>query len=120
MSAGLWWPTLFKDAAQHAKVCDPCQRLGQPGPKDRMRHQPVLPLGPFEKWGLDFVVPFNPPAWPSGNVYLVVATDYCTKWVEAKALPTKEAVQVAKFLYENIITRFGCPLEFVSDQGSNF
>ncbi len=53
-------------------------------------------------------------------MYLVVATDYCTKWVEAKALPTKEAVRVARFLYENIITRFGCPLEFVSDQGAEF
>ena len=82
-----------------------------------MRHQPVLPLGPFEKWGLDFVGPFNPPAWPSGNMYLDVATNYCTKWVEAKALPTKQAV---RFLYENIITQFGCPLEFVSDQGAEF
>jgi transposase InsO family protein len=49
-----------------------------------------------------------------------VATDYATKWVEAKALRKADAESTAKFLYEHIITRFGCPLEIDSDQGSHF
>ena len=40
--------------------------------------------------------------------------------MEAKPLRTNTAVVTATFLYDNIITRFGCPLEIVSDQGSHF
>ena len=84
-----------------------------------MRHQPVLPLDPFEKWGMDFMGPFKPVARLSGNRYILVAIDYCTKWVEAIALKDK-ARSVASFLYNNIMTRFGCPIELVSDQGVHF
>ena len=56
----------------------------------------------------------------TGNRYILVATDYCTKWVEAIALRDNKAVSVAKFLYNNIITRFGCPIELVLDQGVHF
>ena len=52
--------------------------------------------------------------------YLITATDYVTKWVEAKALTDNSAKKTTKFLYENIITRYGCPLELVSDQGTHF
>ena len=85
-----------------------------------MPHQPVLPLDPFQKWGLDFVGPFMPAAARTGNKYILVATDYCTKWVEAKALCDNTVAVTAKFLYEHIWCRFGCPIELVSDQGSHF
>ena len=120
LQAGLWWPKLWADSAKWAKHCDPCQRLGQPTIKDRMIHNPILPLEAFEKWGLNFVGPIKPAAHPSGNKYILVATDYCTKWVEAKALRDNTAASVAKFLYENIMVRFGCPIKLVSDQGTHF
>ena len=52
--------------------------------------------------------------------YIVAATDYVTKWVEAKALTDNTATKTANFLYEHVITRYGCPLEIVSDQGIHF
>ena len=43
-----------------------------------------------------------------------------TKWVEAKATPKNDAHTVAKFLYENVFTRYGLPIEIVSDRGLHF
>ena len=56
----------------------------------------------------------------TGNRYVIVATDYCTKWVEAKALRDNTAVSTTKFLYEYIWCRYGCPIELISDQGGHF
>ena len=55
----LWWPTTMKDVVEYCRQCDLCQRASQPNEKHRMTHQPVLPLKPFEKLGLDFVRPLN-------------------------------------------------------------
>ena len=85
-----------------------------------MPHQPILPVNPFQKWGLDFMGPFKPPVAQTGNVYILVATNYCTKWVKAKALHYNTAKSTVKFLYECIRCRFGCPIELVSDQGPHF
>ena len=81
---------------------------------------PVIPLQPFAKWGLDFIGPIKPKSQSTGCEYILVATDYFTKWAEAKALRSNTAAEVARFLYENIMTRFGCPVELVSDQGTHF
>lgn len=86
----------------------------------RMPMTPVLPLEPFQKWGLDFVGPIKPAGSMTKARYILVAMDYCTKWVEAKALRDNKASSVAKFLYETILTRYGCPIELVSDQGTHF
>ena len=77
-----------------------------------------MPTEVFQKWGLDFIGPVNPPAKGTKNRYIITATDYTTKWVEARVLKDNTAKSTAKFLFEEIITKFGCPLEFVSDQGA--
>ena len=74
----------------------------------------------FAKWGIDFVGPIKPPAKGSRAQYIIVAIYYLTKWVEAKATPKNDACTTAKFLFENIFTRYGLPLEIVSDQGVHF
>ena len=64
--------------------------------------------------------PFTPPAAKIGNQYILVATDYCTKSVEAKPLWDNMTHSTQKFLYENIWCRFDCPIEIVSDQDKHF
>ena len=78
-----------------------------------------LPAEPFMKWGLDSIGPVVKTRH-TGCRYILVATDYATKWVEARALRSNTAKETTKFLYEAILTRFGCPLQLVSDQGSHF
>nr|GEY34786.1 reverse transcriptase domain-containing protein [Tanacetum cinerariifolium] len=70
----------------------------------------------FDVWGIDFMGPF-----PSlkGNKYILVAVDYLSKLVEAKALPTNDARVVVKFL-KSLFSRFGTPRAIISDRGTHF
>jgi hypothetical protein len=79
-----------------------------------------LPTEPFIKWGLDFVGPINPMVARTDNRYILVATDYATKWMEARALKTNNAAITAKFLYEQILSRYGYSLTLVSDHNNLF
>eukprot|EP00253_Pinus_taeda_P033477 PITA_33477 len=81
--------------------------------------KPVHVNGPFQQWGLDFIGEINPHS--SGqHKWILVATDYFTKCIEA--IPTKNANHqvVIKFLNENIFTRFGCPTKLVTDNATTF
>ncbi len=69
------------------------------------------------KWGLDFVGPINSTGKYTRNKYIFIATDYATKWVEARTLKTNTIAITTKNLYECILTKFGCPLTLVTDQG---
>jgi len=79
-----------------------------------------LPKEPFMKWGLHFVGPIKPPRIYTWNKYILVTIDYIIKWVEARGLKTNTVVVIAKFLYECILTKFGCPLNIIIDQGVHF
>ena len=105
---GLWWPNTMKDAIEYCRQCDLCQHMRQPNETNHMPYQPVLPLEQFQKWGLDFVAPFKPVAAWTRNP------------VEVEALRDNMVASSAKFLYEYIWCRFGCPIELVSDQGTHF
>jgi hypothetical protein len=102
--AGYWWPTLFKDAHSYTRKCDPCQRVGKPTPTTAMPLIPLLALASFEKWGINFVGPIAHATKHGRKHYILVATDYATKWAEAAATRMDDAKIVAKFLYENIIS----------------
>nr|GFB39160.1 reverse transcriptase domain-containing protein [Tanacetum cinerariifolium] len=70
----------------------------------------------FDVWGIDFMGPFSS---SKGNKYILVAVDYLSKWVEAKALPTNDARVVVKFL-KSLFSRFGTPKAIISDRGTHF
>ena len=80
--------------------------------------QPQVLIEPFEKWELDFVGPINLES--KKKRYILVCTDYVTKWVEAKAVPRATEQVVVDFLHEDIFTQFGIPREIVTDQGTQF
>jgi hypothetical protein len=54
------------------------------------------------------------------NKYIIVAIDYAVKWVEARALKTNRVAVIAIFLYECILTKFGCHLIIITNQGVHF
>ncbi|GJX88064.1 reverse transcriptase domain-containing protein [Tanacetum coccineum] len=99
----LWGTTIYQDAHSMIKSCDACQRQGKISHRDEMPqkcYSQVCEI--FDVWSIDFMGPF-----PSsrGNEYILVAVDYLSKWVEAKALPTNDARVVVKFL-KSFFSRF--------------
>jgi hypothetical protein len=63
--------------------------------------------------GLDFIGPIKPASRLIGNKYILVATNYAIKLVEAKAFKTNTIIVTTRFLYDYILTKFGCPLTIV-------
>nr|GFA03485.1 reverse transcriptase domain-containing protein [Tanacetum cinerariifolium] len=92
-NSGFYWHTIYKDAFELVKRCDSCQPQG-----------------------IDFMRPF-----PSskGNKYILVAVDYLSKWVKAKALPTNDARVAVKFL-KSLFSWLGTPKAIISDRGTHF
>ncbi|GJU31165.1 reverse transcriptase domain-containing protein [Tanacetum coccineum] len=114
--SGFYWPTIYKDAHDYVTRCDICQRQGKISQRDEMPQNSIQVCEIFDMWGIDFMGPF-----PSsrGNKYILVAVDYLSKWVEAKALPTNDARVVCKFL-KSLFARFGAPRAIISDRGTHF
>ncbi|CAN6704199.1 unnamed protein product [Malus baccata var. baccata] len=117
LECGFYWPTIFKDARTFCIACDRCQRTGNIGPKDQMLQNPIFNVEIFDVWGIDFMGPF-----PSshGFVYILLAVDYVSKWVEARATRTNDSKVVADFVKTNIFARFGMPRVLISHGGSHF
>lgn len=63
----------------------------------------------FEIWAMDFVGPFPNLGQRTGATYIITTIEYVTKWVEAELIESCTKEMAAKSIYENVITRFGCP-----------
>ncbi|GJR30381.1 reverse transcriptase domain-containing protein [Tanacetum coccineum] len=115
---GYYWPTMHKDARALIKACQECQ-VHKPVPRNpQEKLNPITSPWPFYKWGIDIAGPF--PEGPGKVKFLIVAMDYFTKWIEAKPVATITGNQVKKFVWENIMCRFGLPGEIISDNGKQF
>ena len=107
-----------KEVLEYVKKWDQCQRFAP------SIHQPggvLNPLSspwPFTQWGLDIVGPF--PKATRNKRYLLVGTDYFTKWVEVEPLANIRDVDAKRFFWRNIVTRFGVPRTLISDNGLQF
>ncbi|WVZ71120.1 hypothetical protein U9M48_019741 [Paspalum notatum var. saurae] len=80
---------------------------------------PIVKPWPFRGWGMDMIGQVNPPT-SKGRKWLLVATDYFTKWVEAVPMKNVTAKDVVNFVKEHIIYRFAIPQTITTDQGTVF
>nr|GEU88597.1 reverse transcriptase domain-containing protein [Tanacetum cinerariifolium] len=111
--AGFFWPTIYRDSHNLVKSL---LRQGKISQRDEMPKNVIQVCQIFYVWGIDFMGTF-----PSsrGNRYILVAVDYLSKWVEAKALPTNDARVVVMFL-KSLFARFETPRAIISDRGTHF
>nr|GEV31133.1 reverse transcriptase domain-containing protein [Tanacetum cinerariifolium] len=113
--SGFSWPTIYRDAHDMVKSCDSCQSQGKISQKDEMTQNAIRVCEIFDVWGIDFMGLFLS---SRGNIYILLAVDYLSKWVEAKALPTNDARVVVKF-FKSLFALFGTPRTIISDCGKN-
>ena len=107
-----------KEAQEYVKKCVWCQRFA---PSIHWPGGVLNPLSspwPFAQWGLDIVGLF--PKAAGNKRYLLVGTNYFTKWVETELLANIRDVDTKKFVWKNIVTRFGVLCTLISDNDLQF
>nr|GEV46620.1 hypothetical protein [Tanacetum cinerariifolium] len=93
LRSGYYWPTMHADARKLIRECSDCQ-------------------------GIDIAGLFS--KGPGKVKFLILAIDYFTKWIEAKPVETITGAQVKKFVWDNIVCRFGLPGEIISENEKQF
>src|SRR5260363_111615 len=110
------WLQQLENIENYVRNCDQCQRRGKNKWKGPLHPIPVA--SPFYQIGIDIVGPL--PITPRNYHYIVIATDYMTKWPEARAIEAANAQTVADFIFNSIICRHRCPEKILSDRGRHF
>jgi hypothetical protein len=96
-----------------------CQTASGRQRKPAFPLQPVNIEQPFEQWGLDIIGEIVPHS-SKQHRYILTATDYFTKWVEAIPLKVANSDAIIEFIDQFIITRFGVPNALIFDNASYF
>ncbi|XP_074298693.1 uncharacterized protein LOC141629615 [Silene latifolia] len=88
LDRGFYWPSLFRDAHEFCQTYDNYQRVGNISRKNEMPQSYMLNCENFDFLGIDFMGPF---ASSYGNIYILLAVDYVSKWVEAIPIKTEDS-----------------------------
>ncbi|UYV74134.1 hypothetical protein LAZ67_11002214 [Cordylochernes scorpioides] len=114
-----YWPGMYRTVRRYVARCSDCQRRKhQPQPPSGHLQLIPVPEVAFEKVGMDLLGRF--PTSEGCNRWIIVCTEYLTKYAITKALPTCESMEVAKFFIEDVILKHGAPRELITDRGRNF
>ncbi|VFQ98945.1 unnamed protein product [Cuscuta campestris] len=115
---GYYWPTIVQDCERYVQKCRMCQVFYKYPGRPATYYHPVSNVIPFARFGVDIIGAF--PIAQGGKKFVIVAIDYFTKWIEAEALANIPTQQCKKFIWKNIITRFGAPMNLITDNGPQF
>lgn len=113
-----YWYRMKNYVQTWVRTCIPCQAKDSHGRKAKAKLKQYVVGNRWERIATDLTGPF--PISTNRNKYILVVTDYFTKFTEAYALPNMEAKTVADKLVKEWICRYGCPIQLHSDQGSNY
>jgi hypothetical protein len=103
---GYYWPTIFRNSYKFVQTCIECQKSARKEKNYTMPLQPVLPLFPFSKWGLDFIGHINT-SYYVDHIFILTTIDFFTKWTEEISLKHAQDEHVISFLEYNILSHFG-------------
>ena len=117
LQSGFYWPSLFKDVASFCACCARCQQMGHITRRNMMPLHLIHVVEIFDVQDIDFMGPF-PNSF--GNLYILLAIDYVSKWVEAMPSKTNDNKVVISFIKSNIFSLFGIPHAIISDNGTHF
>ncbi|CAL2259902.1 unnamed protein product [Prunus armeniaca] len=99
---GYFWPTMMKDCIDYSKGCESCQRHGPIQQAPSVPMNPVVKSWPFRGWAMDLIGKIYP-ASSQQHCFIIVATDYFTKWVEAEPIKSTTPQEIITFIEEQII-----------------
>ena len=118
VDSSYYWPGMKQYVRDYFRSCDICEERKNPGRKKRNYMESYVAGGRFERVAADIAGPFQKTA--NKNVYILVISDYFTKFSEIYPIPNMEAKTIASVFFRGWIKRYGCPYEFHSDQGTQF
>jgi len=113
-----YWPGWTQDVEIYCQECTICSSRRNPAVKQRAPLVPIRTGAPLEKITMDILGPL--PKSNRGNYYILVISDYFSKWTEAYAIRNHKAKTIARKLVEEFICRFGAPYTIHTDQGRDF
>lgn len=113
-----YWINMSSFIKQYCQSCDTCQRFNFSCLHPRAPLQPISVSRPWQLVGVDFMGPFRESQ--SGNKYIILAIDHFTKFAEAAATISFDALTTAQFLLSSIVCRHGMMEQLLSDHGVNF
>ncbi|KAM9982001.1 hypothetical protein ACTFIY_004301 [Dictyostelium cf. discoideum] len=115
-----YWNNMGMDIKEYINNCDTCQRMKtSPFSKFSPELGTIIVENPWDLVAVDYIGPMKMTSM-NGNKYIIVFSDYVTKWVEAVATPDCTAETTAIHYFNLIISRHGCPKRLLSDCGTSF
>lgn len=118
LRASYFWPTIFKDCILAVKSFHACHIFDRETILPPAPLHPIVDVGTFTKWGIDFMT-FNPTS-AGGHGYIIVAVNYFTKWAEAMHTLNNSCEMAALFFFKHVVSRFGVPQAIVKDHRLHF
>jgi len=112
-----WWKNVANDARDFVRSCTMCQKCNPDNKPPPCTLHPISVREIFQRWGIDMVGPLKETS--RGNKYIILATEYLTRWPEAQAVPDKSADGIHRFL-TSLVCRFGSCHVLLHDQGREF
>lgn len=114
-----WWTTMRRECLEFCQCAVACQIDRAKFPSPPYLFPSNKGLEPFATWAIDCMTGLSPPS-PCGGTTIVMAIDAWSKWIEFRIINPLDSRETARFLYDDIICRYGVPAFIRRDQGTEF